>query len=170
MKKKLNKHFSQRRIQGYAAFVCFSLLIYAGYLQTVRGLIPCPLCIIQRIILLSLGILFLVGSLYTAIKVRWRRLHHMLIFLVSGVGGGVAWRQLWLIKHPHPAHIVAPCPADLGTLLSNLPLQKVLHLLLSGTAECSQPRPPILGISIPAWTMIFFGIFAVIGLVLAARD
>src|SRR5258708_21294848 len=71
-----------RRIGNLVGFlVCAGMLAFGYYLQFVAGLEPCPLCIIQRILLFAVGVAFLVAAL-----------HHPAGRLGAGLyGGGVAF-------------------------------------------------------------------------------
>src|SRR2546422_9430806 len=71
-----------RRIGNLIGFlVCAGMLAFGYYLQFVVGLEPCPLCIIQRILLFAVGVAFLVAAL-----------HHPAGRLGAGLyGGGVAF-------------------------------------------------------------------------------
>src|SRR5258706_14112491 len=73
--------FLSRRIGNLAGFlVCAGMLAFGYYLQFVAGLEPCPLCIIQRILLFAIGVAFLVAAL-----------HHPAGRLGAGLyGGGLA--------------------------------------------------------------------------------
>src|SRR5260221_5247067 len=68
-----------RRIGNLAGFlVCAGMLAFGYYLQFAVGLEPCPLCIIQRILLFAVGVVFLVAAL-----------HHPAGRLGAGLYGGV---------------------------------------------------------------------------------
>src|SRR5213075_1325722 len=68
-----------RRIGNLVGFlVCAGMLGFGYYLQFVVGLEPCPLCIIQRILLFAVGVAFLVAAL-----------HHPAGRLGAGLYGGV---------------------------------------------------------------------------------
>src|SRR5258706_7748703 len=74
--------FLSRRIGNLVGFlVCAGMLAFGYYLQFVAGLEPCPLCIIQRILLLAVGVAFLAAAL-----------HHPAGRLGAGLyGGGIAF-------------------------------------------------------------------------------
>src|SRR5258707_12542181 len=70
--------FLSRRIGNLVGFlVCAGMLAFGYYLQFVAGLEPCPLCIIQRILLFAVGVAFLVAAL-----------HHPAGRLAAGLYGG----------------------------------------------------------------------------------
>lgn len=63
-------------------FLCVLVLATAVYLQYKVGIVPCPLCIIQRFIITLLGLLFLMGSLFNFEAVT-RCFLHTLTFLFA---------------------------------------------------------------------------------------
>src|SRR5258706_15660751 len=69
-----------RRMGNLAGFLaCAGMLAFGYYLQFAVGLEPCPLCIIQRILLFAAGVAFLLAAL-----------HHPAARLGAGLyGGGV---------------------------------------------------------------------------------
>jgi disulfide bond formation protein DsbB len=54
-------------------------------------------------------------------------------------------------------------------MLENLPLTETFRTLVHGTAECSLVTWRFLSLSIPEWTMIFFFLFAAVGLIQSVR-
>src|SRR5260221_11123780 len=69
-----------RRTGNLAGFLaCAGMLAFGYYLQFAVGLEPCPLCIIQRILLFAAGVAFLVAAL-----------HHPAGRLGAGLYGGGA--------------------------------------------------------------------------------
>src|SRR2546430_16075121 len=44
--------------------VCAGLLAYAYYLQYVEGIEPCPLCILQRVAVAGMGVVFLIAAFH----------------------------------------------------------------------------------------------------------
>ena len=68
-----------RRIGNLVGFlVCAGMLAFGYYLQFVVALEPCPLCIIQRLLLFAVGVAFLIAAL-----------HHPAGRLGAGLYGGV---------------------------------------------------------------------------------
>lgn len=70
--------------------VCVSLLI-AFFYQLVLGEIPCPLCMLQRIGLLLVGLGFLLNVRFGA-----SALHYSMIICSAVIGAGVSFRQMLL--------------------------------------------------------------------------
>ena len=76
-----------------------------------------------------------------------------------------AARHLWI--QSLPSDQVPSCGPDLGYMMGTFPLAKVLKLVFTGSGECAKVEP-ILGLPMPAWTLLWFVLLAVWA-VLAAR-
>jgi protein dithiol:quinone oxidoreductase len=130
---------------------CAGMLAYAWYAQAVLGLIPCPLCIFQRVGIALLGVLFLAAALQN--PQRWgARVYGMLQLVAALVTVGVAARHIW-IQH-QPAGSVPACGATLSYMLQIFPVTAVIRKVLTGSGECAQITWRLLGISMPAWVLI----------------
>jgi Disulfide bond formation protein DsbB len=149
--------------------ICAGLLGFALYAQYVLMMDPCPLCILQRVVFMGLGVLFLVGGLH-APRAGGRWVYAGLIVLVALVGIGIAARHLWI--QSLPADQVPSCGAPLGYLLEtragNGGLIGVLVKVLSGSGECAKVQP-ILGLPMPAWSLVWFVLLAALAIVAVKR-
>jgi protein dithiol:quinone oxidoreductase len=133
------------------------LLLTGFYVQYGLGVIPCPLCIMQRIVFAALGILFLIGALFYVRVLRF--FIHILAMLCSAAGFLLAGRQIWL-QH-FPASNESECMASLQYMFNALPLQELIQKLFSGTVECSERHFQLLYFNIAEWSFIWFvGLFA----------
>lgn len=141
--------------------VCLGLLIAAGYMQLHLGLQPCPLCIIQRVIFIILGLFFLAGALHKPLPF-WIRAQGFGVFFVASLGIATAARQIWIMGLPPDQ--VPPCAPDLTYMIQNLPLTQTLSLLLMGTADCAKDTFRLIGLNLPEWTILFFSGFTLLGL------
>lgn len=86
---------------------CAGLVSYALYLQLADGLLPCPLCIFQRMAYWLVGITALFAFIHHPQRLG-RRIYCGLIILFSLAGAIVAGRQAWLIrflKHSNAASV-----------------------------------------------------------------
>src|SRR5258706_3057816 len=100
--------FLSRRIGNLVGFlVCAGMLAFGHYLQFVAGLEPCPLCIIQRIVLFAVGVAFLVAALHHPAGRLGAGLYGGGIPFFPAVGtpggGGHRW-----VRHPPPEKRPAP--------------------------------------------------------------
>lgn len=130
------------------------------FLQRYMGFAPCSLCVFQRVGLIVMGVFALMAAVIDP-KVMWARL----LLWVGSLAGilwsvGVAARHIWL-QHL-PADQVPSCGPGLDYWLDTLPLQQVLHEVLSGSGECALVEWRFLGLSIPEQALIFFLILLVL--------
>lgn len=141
-------------------FVCLGLLGFGYYLQFVEGLAPCPLCILQRVAFLLLGLIFLAAALHRPAPSA-RRWYAGLLALAAGTGAVIAGRHVYLQSLP-PEQAPA-CGADLGYLLANFPLHETIVLIFRGTGDCASVAWRFLGLSIPGWALVWFVALGVAG-------
>jgi disulfide bond formation protein DsbB len=148
------------------AVTCALLLGFGYYLQYVRGLEPCPLCMVQRGFFYLLGITFIVAALHGPGRVG-AMVYGVLGFLFAAGGAATASRQVWL-QHL-PADKVPQCGPDLFFMLENFPLSQALQKLLQGSGECAAVDWKFLGLSIAGWSLVWFVLFCVYAAWLAMR-
>jgi protein dithiol:quinone oxidoreductase len=132
---------------------CVGLLAAAYYFQYVVKLEPCPLCISQRIGIFLTGLTFLCAALHNPGRTGTRR-YAILGTLIALCGGAVSVRHIW-IQHLPPDK-VPECGPGLDYVLNNFPLSETIKLMLTGTGDCAEVNWTLLGLSMPAWTLIAF--------------
>ena len=86
--------------------------------------------------------------------------------LGSLFGVAVAGRHLWI--QSLPADQVPSCGPPLDYLFSAFPFAKVLQLVFTGSGECAKVEP-ILGLPMPAWTLLWFIALAALAVVATCR-
>jgi disulfide bond formation protein DsbB len=145
----------------FTFFICVLFLAVAAYLQYRVGLIPCPLCIIQRFLITVLGLLFLMGALFN-FSALTRCCLHTLTFLLAVLGAVVASRQLWL-EH-FPSDQLSSCQATLAHYNSSNYFHNIIQLFFQGTSNCGTGNWRFLNLSMPMWTLLVFILFAAIAL------
>ena len=136
-----------------AALCCFALVGFALYSQQFMGLVPCPLCIFQRVAMAGLGLAFVLAALPRDAHWRLQRCAAVLLALAALIAIGIAARHLY-IQH-QPAGTVAACGASLDYMLDVFPLTDVLRKVLTGSGECAKVDWTFLGLAMPAWVMIW---------------
>lgn len=156
------------RAQFLAGFLgCAALLSYAIYTQLHLGLEPCPLCIFQRMAYAGLAVVFLLGGLHAPRAPGGRRFYGVLVALASLVGIGIAGRHVWL--QLMPAGTAPSCGPPLSFLQETLGPLEVVRKVLTGTGDCGTVDWTMLGLSMPAWSLIGFVVLAAWGLYAAFR-
>ena len=133
------------------ALACAGLIGYALFVQYGLGLEPCPLCIVQRVAVISAGVLFLAAFIHDPAD-RGARIYGMLIDLAAVLGILVAARHMWIMAQPPGS--VAECGASLDYMLDVLPLHEVLGKILTGSGECAKLDWQFLGLNMPTWVLI----------------
>ena len=145
--------------------ICMGLLGFALYAEYGLGMTPCPLCIFQRIGFLFMALFFLLDGLRAPRgKSRWA---YTGLVLVGAVGGIIsAGRHLWLQSLPPDQ--VPSCGPGLGYMLDAFPLARMLKLVFTGSGECAAVEP-ILGLPMPAWSLLWFVLLAALAIVATRR-
>jgi len=151
---------SRRALNFVGAGLCFALLGYALYAQYGLHLEPCPLCILQRIGIVLLGIVFLLAAAHHP-RARGAYVYAALLVLAAGATIGVAARHLYIQSQP-PGSVPA-CGAPLNTLLQMFPLTEVIRKVLHGGGECAEISWRFLGLSMPAWVLLAAAALGVLG-------
>ena len=142
-----------RMIFGLSALITVLAMAYALYLEHYTGLDPCPLCIFQRIFVITIGVILLIASIHNPIGIM-ERVYTGLCALAAFGGASVAARHSWL-QHL-PADEVPACGPGLDYLLDVFPLGDVFRLVFTGSGECASVDWQFLGLSLPEATLILF--------------
>jgi disulfide bond formation protein DsbB len=142
--------------------ICAALLGFGLYLEHGKGLEPCPLCVFQRIAFICIAVIALIATLHGPGRIAvW--FYSGLISISALIGGAIASRQVWL-QHL-PADRVPECGPGLDYMLEAFPLGQALKMILSGSGECAEVDWSFLGFSIAEWSLLWFLIFFITGLV-----
>ncbi len=154
---------ANRRLANLLGFLaCAGLMGYAFFAQMGLGLDPCPLCMLQRVGIVAIGVMFLIAAVHHPRGVVGARIHGTLIGLVALFPIVVAGRHVWIQSQPEGS--VPSCGATLDFMLEAYPLLTVLRKVLSGGGECARIDWMFLGLSMPAWVLIAAICLAIWGL------
>jgi disulfide bond formation protein DsbB len=142
---------STRAINLLGFLCCATLMAYAYYAEHVLHLEPCPLCMLQRIGIVSMGAIFLIASAHNPRS--WaKQLYGAMLVLLALATIGVAARHLYVQSLP-PGTLPA-CGAPLEVMLRFAPWREVLAKVLTGSGECSKVDWRLLGLAMPAWVLM----------------
>lgn len=151
------------RLFFFLGFIaCCLMMGYALYSQYFLYLDPCPLCIFQRVAVIILGVVFLLGAIHNPVTSGGRRTYGFLIVLAAAIGGSVSGRHSWL-QHLPPEK-VPECGPGLSFWLDTLPITSVFNKVFAGSGECAEVDWSLLGLSMPEWVLIAFVAFGLYGL------
>jgi len=152
----------RQKINLGAALACAAMFGFALYASRVLGLQPCPLCMFQRVCIVTLGVVFLIAALHPARRTG-AIIYGVLILLAAGAATSVAGRHVW-IQH-QPAGTVPSCGAPLDNLLQMFPLLEVVRRVMTGGGECGVIDWTFLGLSMPGWVLIMAVFLGLVGIV-----
>ncbi|HEX7234282.1 MAG TPA: disulfide bond formation protein B [Nitrosospira sp.] len=134
---------------------CVGLLSYAMYLQLIKNLLPCPLCVIQRVAYCLAGTAALMAFLQGP-QAFGRKVYSGLILIASVAGAAVALRQAWLVRYPEAFECgVSPEEA----FLNALPLARWWPIMFEANGDCADATWVFMGLTLPDWSAIFFILF-----------
>lgn len=151
-------NISNRLIYLIIFLSCVALMGYGLYLQHVTGLTPCPMCILQRIAFVFVGALALIAAMYNPQRTG-NMIYSALIAIGSLTGLGIAARHVYVQNLP-PEQL-AQCGPGLDYMIESFGLAQALPLIFKGEGECAASAWKFLGLTIPAWSLVWFAIFAV---------
>lgn len=146
--------------------VCAGLLGFALYTEHYWGFYPCPLCIFQRVGFVVMGVFFLLGSLH-APRGGFRWFYSGGALLGGLFGAAAAGRHLWI--QSLPADQVPSCGPPLDYMFDAFPFSRVLQLVFTGSGECAKVER-VLGLPMPAWSLLWFVLLAVLALLISRRQ
>ena len=136
--------------------IVFVILALALYLEFFHGLIPCPLCLLQRGAFYLLSIFFILGFIFHKRK-YFLILINSLCVITTLLGITVAGRQIWLQSFSTSQG--EECSASIHYLLQVLPLQEVAKKIFAGSADCNKIDWTFLSLSMAQWSMLAFVFF-----------
>ena len=137
-----------------------------AYFQYYLQLEPCPLCIMQRVVVMSIAAVLLVAAIHN--PRGWGiRVYGALVTLIAAGGAAIAGRHIWLQNLPPDQ--VPECGPGLDYILEVFPLSEAVQMVLHGSGECAEVLWRFLGLSIPGWTLVAFSGFILYGLFIVAR-
>ena len=128
------------------AAVSLALVGAALYLQHVKDMLPCPLCVFQRYAFLGIAIFSLIGAFANKIKAFG------VLALLSAVGGLVAvGKHLYVLAHPGFSCGIDP----METFLNKIPTATALPWLLRADGLCEAAQDTVFGLNVPQWSAVW---------------
>src|SRR5450830_1409879 len=150
-----------RRVFLLISVVCIGLLSFGIYLQQVVGLVPCPMCIVQRYALIVVA---LIAGLTAIGSKKGIHIGGAILMLATAVFGAyVAARQSWLQWYPPE---VVSCGRDFYGMIETFPLQRVIPMIFKGSGDCTKVDWTFLGGSIANWSFLSFSGIVLLALAL----
>jgi disulfide bond formation protein DsbB len=149
-----------------ALFVAvLAVLSFGLYLQLAKGMLPCPLCVIQRIAFIAVGVSAACAAVL-AVRRRGQLLGATLVGLFSLAGLAVAARQVWLIRNPQ----LGECGISREErFLNSLPLAQWWPAMFRADGDCVAVTWTLFGFSVPELGLAAFTALILCALLIAAR-
>ena len=138
-----------------ALFTLAMMLIAVFYFQETLHLLPCPLCVSQRIFAIGTGVMAFIAFLHNPKSSKGQKIYALLTALFAFGGSTISGRQVWL--QSLPADQIPSCGPTLDWMITaNFPLQEILASMFFGEGSCAEIKWQFLGLSIPGWTLVAF--------------
>ena len=134
-----------------------ALLFGALVMEHFFALVPCPLCLMQRIWFFAAGLFAFIGLMHDP---RWG-IYPLLSIISALIGSGFSIRQLYL--QSLPADQVPACGPDITYMIDAFPLKDLLAAMTRGTGDCAAVSWEFLGLSMPAWALLGFIMIVALG-------
>jgi len=142
-----------RRWYFIAVVCCAALVSFAMYSQYIVYLNPCPLCVLQRVAYMWMGVVALLALIHNPGRTGQRL--YAWIFTAGAVFGAlIAGRHVWLQNLP--PELVPECSPGLNYMLENWPVAEVVKTVLYGSGDCAEVLWTFLGMSMPMWTFVWY--------------
>lgn len=123
----------------------------ALYFQYVLELEPCPLCVLQRVAIIGVGIFAALGLL--AARARGQLTAAVAAIAVALVGTGVAGWHSWILAFPPES---LSCGRPFQWFHADFPLAVWLPKLFAGEGDCLAVDWTFFGLAIPHLSLIAF--------------
>ena len=141
---------------------CCLLIAIALYMQYMMDLVPCALCMTQRVFIIAVGVVALAAWIS---KASSSKTYPIVGMVLAVIGSGFSIRHIWLQNLPED--LAPACGPTLGYLLENVPFVEALAVLLQGDGNCAESVWSFLGLTIPSWTLLaFIGLLVLNGFIL----
>ena len=159
--------FGHRTLNIFGLLACVSSLLFAIiYLEGILYLDPCPLCILDRMVLVALAFIFALALIHNPGPL-FSRIYGLLSTVFSLTGIGLASRHIWL--QGLPIDRAPACGPDLYFMLETLPVLEVVKNIFTGLGSCAEVDWTFAGLTIPQQTLILFAGLLLLSVVLTLK-
>ena len=147
----LFRHATPRAL--LALIVAAVVLAMAGglFFQHVLHLEPCPLCVLQRVAIISVGIFAALGLLAGGARLQF--LAAASAGVCAFVGAGIAGWHSWIVRFPPES---MSCGRPFEWFHEEFPLATWLPRLFAGEGDCLKVEWTLLGLTIPDLSLVAF--------------
>ena len=158
------RHLSHNILNAAGLALCVSALLFAVlFMERHLGLAPCPLCVLDRMVIGVMALIFLLALLHRPGKTG-QRVYAGLNLTFGIIGTALASRHIQLQNLP--ASETPDCTPDLAYMLETWPLTEILSTVFNTSGECAEVVWTFLGMSIPQQTLLLFIVLCVVCLMI----
>ncbi len=130
-----------------------ALLLATLYIQQHLGFAPCSLCMVSRMVVLTLGVLFFLAWVQNP-RQFGQRCYAVLRSLFTSIGIGINLYHIWLQNLATGQ--TSECEQALELVSQQPLLQELLRPLLQSSADCAETYWTLAGITLPQLTLLLF--------------
>lgn len=141
------KKLDNRTANAWISLFSIIVLVAALTLQYIKLLEPCPLCLMQRLVIFLILAVGVMGFAFNKLFYKT-----FLCLMFSGLFFSL--RQLWLLSLNGTD--VPACLPELSILVHYFPLKDIAHAIFWGTEACTKDHFAFWGISLPGWSTSYF--------------
>ena len=153
---------SPRRLPLLMAAACVFAVGAAMTLQQVFDYRPCPWCILQRMIFLTIALVCIVTALVPSHRLRIGLNALTLLLAVMGISAAV-------YQHEVAAKMFSCNLTFADKLISALGVEPLWPALFQVTASCAEAAVKILGVPFEFWSLTLFALVALAAVMLLLR-
>ena len=132
--------------------ICITVIGYALYLQLVINLLPCPLCIAQRIAYWLVGLTAIFAFIHNP-RSLGRQIYYSFITVFSLIGLLLALRHSWIIRYPEAFQCGISAEEE---FLNSLSIANLWPSMFEANGDCADVKWEFMALTIPNWSVIFF--------------
>jgi disulfide bond formation protein DsbB len=144
---------SEKRVVLLLIFlICTTVIGYALYLQLVINLLPCPLCIAQRIAYWLVGLTAIFAFIHNP-KGLSRQIYYGFITAFSLSGLVLALHHSWIIRYPEAFQCGISAEEE---FLNALSIANWWPSMFEANGDCADVKWELMSLTIPNWSVIFF--------------
>jgi disulfide bond formation protein DsbB len=157
----MNPILANRRTPFLFVLVASLGLVFGGVMfSEFMRLAACPLCIVQRMLYLTLAIVAALG-LYVAVRPQLSRMVALPMALIAATGVFVAGYQVWIQRFA-PETNCSPYPTWWEDMVDRA--GAAVPILFKASGLCSDPAWKFLSLSIAEWSLGWFALFLLVAL------
>ncbi|HVT62386.1 MAG TPA: disulfide bond formation protein B [Legionellaceae bacterium] len=146
------KRLSYRNAQNLMLFITIFVLGFSFYIEHANQLKACPLCIMQRLCIFLFGFTCILGM--NAMSIQRAKMNTNIQCVILGLGLYFAGRQLYL--QSLSLEQTGQCLPGLEAMIHYFSLDMILKAFFWGSSDCAAIDWRWFGLSIPAWSALYF--------------